>query len=236
MKMKIASIEDSHLDRELFKKTTKEISKNTNTSFAIDYFESGEDFLKSDTSVYQVAFMDIELPNKNGMEIAKELRKVNSSTLLIFLTNYIQYAVEGYEVDAFDYILKPINYYSFYMKFQRLLNKLAISNSKQISIHTDNGKTFINSNDIRYIEIMGHEIVILSNKGNISTSGILNNLENELREYGFSRSSASTLVNMSYIESIYKDDVVLKTGEHIHIGRTKKKQFLTDVAKFIGKK
>ncbi len=236
MKLKIACIEDTLSDYKLFKDTIEEISKKTNTSLTIDYYGSGEEFLKAENSVYQIAFMDIELPNRNGMEIARELRKSNTTTLLIFLTNFIQYAVEGYEVDAFDYILKPLNYYSFLMKFQRILNKLAISNNKQISFHTDNGTTFINTNDIRYIEIMGHSVIILTNKGNISTTGILNNLENELKEYGFGRSSASTLINMSYIESIYKDEVVLKTGEHIHIGRTKKKQFLTDVAKFIGKK
>ena len=236
MNIKIATVEDSQQDRTHFNECLEEISKATQITFSVDSFSSGEEFLSHENNQdYQIVFLDIELPKMNGMETAKEFRKTNTSTILIFLTNYIQYAVDGYEVNAFDYILKPLNYYSFYMKFQRVIRKLSMTKNMNLKFNTNEGIRFINTTEIRYIEIMGHNLVILTNEGNIESVGILNTLEKELKNYDFSRCSASSLINMSYIQGIYGDKVILKTGESIHIGRTKKKQFLNDVALYIGK-
>ena len=65
---------------------------------------------------FDIVLMDIDMPGMNGMETARALRKVDAAVILIFVTNMAQFAISGYEVDATDFILKPVNKYSFAIK------------------------------------------------------------------------------------------------------------------------
>lgn len=69
--------------------------------------------------------MDINLGESNGLEISKKIREIDDETIIIFVSNLAQYAVEGYEVEAMDFIVKPMTYYVFSMKFKRALKKIA---------------------------------------------------------------------------------------------------------------
>lgn len=68
--------------------------------------------------------MDINLGESNGIEISKKIREIDDETIIIFVSNLAQYAVEGYEVEAMDFIVKPMTYYVFSMKFKRALKRL----------------------------------------------------------------------------------------------------------------
>lgn len=76
---------------------------------SVDIFRSGVDFIGDGTAVYDIVFLDIEMPLLNGIETAKKLRKFDSDVCIIFVTNMPQFALKGYEVDALDYVLKPVN-------------------------------------------------------------------------------------------------------------------------------
>ena len=75
----------------------------------VDIYGSGMDFLDRINVLYDIIFMDVMLPHMNGLDCTKKYRALNGKAIVIFVTNYGQYAVNGYEVDAMDYILKPTN-------------------------------------------------------------------------------------------------------------------------------
>ena len=97
-----------------------EFKKENDIDFNIKTFTNGESFLKEHDK-YDVVFMDIELPGMNGMETITKLRMINQNIIVVFVTNLAQYAIKGYEVNAFDFIVKPVSYYGFCLKLNRVL-------------------------------------------------------------------------------------------------------------------
>ncbi len=95
--------------------------------FDVSYYSDGISFINQMDENLDLVFMDIGLPGQNGIETAKMLRQKDSNVCIIFLTELIQFAVEGYEVHAYDYLVKPMNYSFFSMKFERILQYVSSS-------------------------------------------------------------------------------------------------------------
>ena len=99
---------------------------------------SGDVFLQQFDASYDLICLDIDMDGTNGIDTAKKIRQKDKEVLIFFVTNMAQMAIRGYEVRALDFIIKPVNYYSFAMK---LLNALdIISNQRSKKYCTDNTK------------------------------------------------------------------------------------------------
>ena len=85
--------------------------------------------------------MDIEMPHLNGMEAAQKIRELDKEVVIVFITNMAQYAIKGYEVDALDFILKPLNYYTFSMRFTRAVGRVKNREGKRICLNLPDGAT-----------------------------------------------------------------------------------------------
>ena len=109
-----------------------------NIDFEYKVFKNGLDFVESFQSNYDVIFFDIELPIMNGMEASKKIRNIDHNVEIIFVTRLNNYAIDGYLVNAFDYVLKPINYTSFALKLDRLIksysNEFSSANFNEIML------------------------------------------------------------------------------------------------------
>ena len=113
---KVAIVEDSIKDFTLLKSYLEQYEKENNIEFNIQCFENGIRFLDKFSANYDIIFMDIDMPYMNGLEVSKKIREIDKTVVLIFVTNLSQYAVNGYEVEALDYIVKPISYFNFSIK------------------------------------------------------------------------------------------------------------------------
>ena len=120
----VAVVEDEKRERELIKKYLASFGEERGVVFNVYEFEDGLSFLSDYKSIYDVVFMDIEMPHLSGMEAAKRLRKLDDKVALVFITNMAQYAVGGYEVDAMSFIVKPVTYSNFAMKLSRVMDKV----------------------------------------------------------------------------------------------------------------
>ena len=120
------------------------------------------------------------------MEVSKKLREFDNNVLLIFVTNMSQFAVEGYEVDAIDFIVKPLNYYSFKMKIEkacRIIGKEASSKNKMISV--ENGTKNIMSSEILYIEVRNHNLFYHELQKKLHRQGSFHRHTKHHKEYEF---------------------------------------------------
>lgn len=103
---RIAVVEDQENDVQRLQNALHQYEQEKQVTFTCKHWKSAENFLEQYDHQYDIIFMDIRLPGMDGMQAARQLRQKDHAVLLVFLTSLAQYAVEGYEVEAIDYILK----------------------------------------------------------------------------------------------------------------------------------
>lgn len=201
----------------------------------IDFFGSGLAFLEGYGEGYDLVFLDIELPDLDGMRVAADLRARDKSVLIIFVTNLAQYAVNGYDVQAFDFIVKPIKYYNFAMKLRRAFECLDNLCKRKIWISTRQGKRMIDADKLQYVEIMQHTLVFHMTDGKASGAGTLKSVQTALAGLPFELCNRCYLVNLHYVTQI-DGNTVCVGGEYLQISIPKKKDFLRALNKFLAAK
>lgn len=121
----IAMVEDSDSDAKVLTSYLGSYFGGEGIEYQISRYENSESFLAECKSGFDIVFMDIELPDGNGMDAAKKFRSIDEDAMIMFVTNMAQFAVNGYEVDAFDFIVKPVKYAAFVMKMNRAIRRLS---------------------------------------------------------------------------------------------------------------
>ena len=175
--------------------------------------------------------MDIDMPYMNGLEVSKKIREIDKTVVLIFVTNLSQYAVNGYEVEALDYIVKPISYFNFSIKIQRAINRLNNTFDIKINIKTKDKIEIVSCKDIMYVEVFDNKLVIHMTTKIIETIGHLYEIEQKLAECNFFRISRFVLVNMNYVLAV-EGGTVLLGKDSLPISRRKRTDFISALAEF----
>lgn len=190
------------------------------------HFDRAFPFLESYRSQYDIVFMDIELPDLNGMDAARRLREVDRAVVLIFVTHLSQYAVKGYEVDALDYILKPLAYPALTLKLQRAVSRRRREEEPELTIVTGSGLVRLHASALKYIEIYNHHIVYHAESGDYGAYGTLKQVEDALPEGMFFRCSSSYIVNLRYVTKVDGFDVTVD-NRVLSVSRLRKKEFMS---------
>lgn len=119
----VAIVEDEAEQAGILLSYLERYGQEYGVGFQATHFSGSLAFLNDVRTIFDIVFMDIEMPYKNGMEAAAEMRQINTESCLIFVTNMAQYAIKGYEVDAMDFVLKPVNYFAFNPKIRIIVTK-----------------------------------------------------------------------------------------------------------------
>lgn len=231
--IRIAAIEDNDRDYNQLKNFLDSYFDSIGETFTIAHFKDSLSFLDDYKADYKIVFMDIELPDLDGMESAKRLRKLDDQTCLVFVTNMAQYAVNGYEVNAFDFIVKPLRYSIFITKMKRIMTYVA--NMKDVSVYVkgEQGTHKILASTIRYVESLSHQLIYhLDNGSALVSRDTIKNLTGILsEETGFFQINRCYLVNLKHVRKVL-DDSVIVGEEELVVARPRKKEFLAYVAKY----
>lgn len=201
------------------------------------HFQDAESFLKTiSDEKFDIVFMDIEMPGMDGLSCAAEFRKIDGLAALIFITNMAQFAIRGYEVDALDFVVKPIDYFPFKVKLEKALRLVSANpDSKTIIVAGKKGTEVLRLSEVTYVESDGHSVIYHTANGEYRDHTSLRDAEGNLSPYGFSRISGSFIVNLRHVNEVRNNEV--KLGEILlPLSRSKKKDFLDDFATFLGGK
>lgn len=231
----IAIVEDEKKYQELLISYFDNFTENKGEKFHIVCFDNPVDFLTGYKSNYDIVLMDIELPDFNGIEASRKLRRLDNSVTLIFVTNMAQFAVIGYEVNAYDYIVKPVSYYDFALKLERAIAKIKGENTVKINIPVDDAVMCVTTADLKYIEVIGHSLIFHTLNGDYSATGRLKAYEQKLASCGFARCNNCYLVNLRYVTAI-KGFTVTVDGEELLISHPKRKDFRRALNEYLGEK
>ncbi len=229
----VAIVEDERQAAEKLINCLERLQETNDEHFYITCFSDPDQFFFSFQSQFDLIFMDIQMPGMDGMKAAEKLRKLDEVAALVFVTNLARYAINGYEVGALDYILKPLDFDAFRLKMRKVLRYCHSQeqNDRQITISTAKGDVRIPLNDLLYVEIAGHDIVYHTAADSLSTYGTMKALEQDLQPQGFFRCNNCYLVNLRYVRKIEGFMVWVKDAE-LTISRPRKKAFLSALAQF----
>lgn len=184
----------------------------------VDCFTSGKNLINSfDKQSYDLVFLDIEMPEIDGLTLAKMLREKSNELNIVFLTGHIEYALEGYEVNALRYLTKPVKKDKMLEVLHYVSEKL--TKNHKLKIRVDGEDTFIDVNDIVYFEAQNQYIMIYTKTGEYLVRYNISDYENELVKDGFFRTHRSYLVNLSKVKKIGKAEVIMEGDKEVPVSR-----------------
>lgn len=224
--IKVAIVEDNKRECDVLVEYLQKFSPK----FEIKTFDSAVVFLTGYTPTYDMVFMDIDMPFLDGMSAAAKLREVDRHVCLIFVTNLARFALDGYEVRAFDFIVKPYSYAVFAAKMTRAVKSLDLKPQREILIHTSTGSVRTDVSEILYVEISKHKITYHLVDKQVTGYGTLKTVESLIDDRLFVRCNSCFLVNLRFVIAI-EDKYVLVGKEKLLISYPKRQEFkkaLTD--------
>lgn len=233
--IKVAIVEDEQAAADTIRAYLERYTQEKGELFRVTHYANAMQLLVDYSGNDDLIFMDIEMPHLNGMEASREIRRLDRDVVIVFITNMAQYAVQGYEVGAFDFVVKPVSYYDFAMKLERSIEKIRQADERSLAIPLDGGVRKITVSRIRYVEVMKHRLTYHTEDGVVEAGGSLRNLEEILPAERFVRCSNSYLVNLRYVDCV--EDFNVHIGDEVlPISRAKKKEFLAALNRYLNHK
>ena len=230
---KIAVVEDNDAVRAELCGFIAQYAQESGSQLDVTPFSDGAQVVEPYRPGFDIIFLDIEMPTLGGMPTAERIRLLDPDVVLIFVTNMAQYAVRGYEVDALDFVLKPVNYYQFSTKLARALQRIQWRRGGQITLQTPGGAQQLDTDDILYLETRDRLLHYHTADKVWSVRGSLLKSEKELAPYHFARCNQCYLVNLRHVKGV-QDDLVQVGEERLEISRRQRAAFLAAVASYVG--
>lgn len=228
--MKIIVCDDSGKDRETLIGLLREYELDKDIEFEITEYDSAETLLGNIAALQdcQIIFMDINMGQTSGLEAAGQIKSLYPGVRLVLVTAYMSYVLEGYKVKASRFLVKDDLSISITECMDALVGEIE-QEAQRMEFPFVEGNAKLKVGDIIYIETDKHKNVFYTPEGSYSIYRKLDELEEELRDFGFVRIHRSFLVNMRYIKKINSYVMTLTTGKEISVPKTRyaevKKQY-----------
>lgn len=178
------------------------------------FFSSGEELVQAyeNKQRFSIIFLDMQMKELGGIETAKIIRKYDKKCVIIIITAILEYAMDGYSVNAFDFILKPINQDKFRKVLLKAIHKVKFFDHQTYVIETREKTQVLQLSDILYIESHGRKVILRQRDASYESNENISTVEKKLIEKGFLRISRYFLINIRHIKEIGVNDVQLSDG------------------------
>ena len=223
--LRVAVVEDSDEDRALLEKNLRRYESERGVRFDLTDFRDGEDLVTDYAADYDLILMDIQMTFMDGMRAAKRVREMDPDVVIVFITNAPQYAIEGYQVRAVDYILKPISWFSFSESIARALRYVKPLEKKYVTVALKGFKMKLELDKLCYVEVQDHQLIYSTVDGKFVAKGAMRDVEAQLAGRSFYRCNRCYVVNLKHVETCMGADVRVG-GDLIQVSRSRRKGFM----------
>ena len=231
--IKVAVVEDEREQAERIRGFLEQFARENDKKLQIRLFCDGDEFIREMNCGFDIALMDIQMKRINGMQAAEAVRQCDEEMIIIFITNLVQYAVQGYSVNAMNFLLKPVSYFTFSDKFMQAVKRLEKRKGRLLEVKTDKGFTRLHPEEIHYVEIVNRRLVIHTQDREFFCTEPMQNLEEKLDSHMFFRCHVAYLVNLEYVRQVMKNSAVVGEKE-VLVSKYRKKEFLNALTNYMG--
>ncbi len=230
--IRIAVCDDEKYMSDKVRKMVSDFFHKKNIEIMILQFSTGEDLLKYDQTI-DIIFLDIQMKDIDGMETARKLRSCKFKGYLIFITILKEMVFQAFEVQAYDYLIKPLKEKDFEKTMERLL--LSMQNAKEANLLIQRGyeTRIIPLKDIVFCEIIDRKIYLhLISSEVIDFYDRIENLEAKLNNRFF-RCHRSFLINLRYLKGYKNGIAYMENGKEIPVSRLRSKEFSNIILQYM---
>ncbi|MCD8085178.1 MAG: LytTR family DNA-binding domain-containing protein [Clostridiales bacterium] len=231
--VRVAVVEDDAAARRQLKEYLLRYEREQEEPIRITEFSSGLEITEAYTACYDLILMDIQMNYMDGMQTAQWIRERDQTVIIIFITNLAQFAIEGYKVDALDYLLKPVQYFAFAQAMQKAVSRIRQNATFFLHLMQESRMIRLDVSGISYIESQGHNVVYHTGEGTYSERGSLKSLEDKLAGQHFCRCNSCYLVNLAQVEQVDQNRVTV-SGQTLQISRSRRKGFMEALTAYVG--
>jgi DNA-binding LytR/AlgR family response regulator len=228
----LAIVEDEDTYAAQLTEFVEKYQSESGNFFKITRFRDGDEITNGYRGQFDIILMDIEMKLMDGMTAAEEIRRLDQDVVIMFITNMTSYAIRGYQVDALDYVVKPVSYFAFSQKLDRAIGRIKKSSSNIISIDMPTGVKKLDIDNIFYIESEGHNLNFYTSGGQFTIRAKLSDFEQQLSPYNFFRSNKGYLVNLKYVDGV-ENGACLIAGKQLLISRARKNDFMSALTDYM---
>ena len=232
--LQVAVCDDEVIECCNMAKRIKEIMEEMKIPCIIRQFRSGGELLQALES-FDIVFLDIIMQDLDGMKTAQAFRKKASDKILIFVSSSREYVFEAYDVEAFQYLLKPVDDRKLKNVLQKAIVKTQSRSQEFIIVSRERQKKKLFLDDIYYFEIKGRIVDAHGPEEIFTYYEQIGELENKIRDKGFFRCHKSYLINLKYVDGYSRKEVVLENGEKIVIAKRRYDEFVQEMLKVMRK-
>ena len=232
--LKLAIVDDDPNYRREIGTLLRQYETEYGEKFQISEYTDGDELLEDYRPEFDIILLDIEMEFVDGMTAATKIREVDQDVIIIFITNMPQYAINGYQVGALDYILKPLSYYAFSQTMKRAIGRRKSSEKRYIVASERGMKQKVDASEILYVEVINHDLIFHTKNGIINSKGTMKETMKELEGLSFFQCNKGYLVNLEFVDAITGNDV--KVGEeYLLVSRAKKKPLIDALNEYMRK-
>lgn len=228
----IAIVDDDEREMQELKSCVEQYFATKEEVCIIHLFPDGVEFVRS-REKYHIVFFDIRMKEMDGLDAARFLRIINKEVQIIFVTHMAQMAIRGYEVDATDFVIKPVDQFSINRVLDKASKRIDASADTSFALKTPDGIVSIASKNILFVEVFDHDLIYHTELEDIKVRGKLGEVCKKLEACQFIQCNRSYLVNMRHIKSIH-NDYVLVSDVRIQISKSRQKEIAQRFIKYLG--
>lgn len=231
--VRVAIVEDDPNYIRQLQEYLERYGRESGESAEVSVFQDGDEIVEGYRPRFDVILMDVEMRFMDGMTAAREIRKVDPEVVIIFITNMTQYAIQGYEVDALDYVLKPVSYFAFSQRLDRAITRMKRRERQYITVPVRGGMRKLDISHIYYVESWNHDLTFHTREGDFTAGMTMRQAEEQLGTHHFFRGNNSYLINLEHVDGVQDGCAVVK-GQALKLSRPRKNAFLEALSDYMG--